>query len=209
MLWSLLTVFALIAFTACGGEGYEVLPPDASVAGVSTVDLMQTYGKSVIETPLDQSWLGDPNHCDNGASTDAIYFAPTFPAPGESSASCTMRSEQVLYLNPVAVFCVEGVDDAADTTCLDEFWNLTSSSVTIDGVEVHGLEERQHDTPAFDVTLPEGNIFDEPAGATRGIWRGQVVLIDGLDPGEHEVVLAGDFGDGEFAGSLTIDMTVE
>jgi hypothetical protein len=199
----------MFAVTACGGEGYEVLSPEAEVGGESISSLMQTFGTAVIETPLEESWLADPNRCDNGVGNDEIFFAPTFPAPGEATASCTMQAEQVLYLNPVGVFCVETVDEAADTACLDNGWNLTSSSVTIDGVAIEGLDDRRYDTPTFDVTLPEGNIFDAPAGPTTGIWRGQVVLIEGLDPGSHEVVLAGDFGNGEFAGSLTIDLTVE
>lgn len=58
-------------------------------------------------------------------------------------------------------------------------------------------------------SLPDGNIFELPAGDTPQTSRGQVVLVDGLEAGDHEVVVAADFGDGEFAGSLAIALTVE
>jgi hypothetical protein len=84
--------------------------------------------------------------------------------------------------------------------------------LTIDGVEVEGLDAYEVDSDVIDVTLPEGNVFGDhgvPAGASRTIARGQVVLVQGLAPGGHTVEMAFDFGDGEFAGSLTIDLTVE
>lgn len=84
--------------------------------------------------------------------------------------------------------------------------------MTIDGVEVEGLDAYEVDSEVIDVTLPEGNIFEDhgvSAGASRIIARGQVVLVQGLAPGGHTVELAFDFGNGESAGSLTIDLTIE
>jgi hypothetical protein len=81
--------------------------------------------------------------------------------------------------------------------------------VTIDGVEVEGLGAYEVDSEVIDVTMPEGNIFEVPAGASSTIARGQVVLVQGFAPGGHTVVLAFDYGNGESVGSLTIDLTVE
>jgi hypothetical protein len=112
-------------------------------------------------------------------------------------------------LVPATVLCIEGDGDAADTACLDEQWNLTSSSVTINDVDVPDLEARQVDTEVFSADLPEGNIFEVDPGPVDAIARGQVVLVEDLPVGSHTVVVAADFGDGDFAGSLTIDLTVE
>ena len=156
----------------------------------------------------------DPAKCDMGLSTEKVYFAPTPGEPGDLSTTCTMSADQTLLVVPTSAFCIDAPEagGTADTACLDSLWDLTSSSVTIDGVEVEGLDAYEVDSEVIDVTLPERNVFEDhevPAGASRTIARGQVVLVQGLAPGGHTVVLGFDFGNGDLAGSLTIDFTVE
>jgi hypothetical protein len=220
-----LSLFMLVlAVGACGGDdadppstagassgGIEVLGPDAAVNGMSTADLLGTYAVGVAETPADDSSTAK---CDMGLSTEDVYFAPTPGEPGDMSTTCTMSADQTLLVVPTSAFCIDAPESGgrADPACLDSLWDLTSSSLTIDGVEVEGLDAYEVDSEVIDVTLPEGNIFEDhevPAGPSRIIARGQVVLVQGLAPGGHTVVLGFDFGDGEFAGSLTIDLTVE
>ncbi len=224
----LLFLMLVLAVGACSGDdadppstagassgGMEVLGPDADVNGMSTADLLGMYAVGVVETPADDSSMVDPAKCDMGLSTASVYFAPTPGEPGDRSTTCTMSADQTLLVVPTSAFCIDAPEagGTADTACLDSLWDLTSSSLTIDGVEVEGLDAYEVDSEVIDVTLPEGNLFEEdhevPAGASRTIARGQVVLVQGLTPGGHTVVLAFNFGDGEFAGSLTIDLTVE
>jgi hypothetical protein len=197
--------------TGASSGGLEVLGPDADVNGMSAADLLGTYAVGVVETPVQDSSITDPANCDMGLSTEDVYLAPTPSEPGDLSTSCTMSADQTLLAMPASAFCIDAPDIGAtvETACLDRLWDLTSSSVTIDGVEIEGLDAYEVDSEVIDVTLPEGNGFGVPAGASRTIARGQVVLVQGLAPGGHTVVLAFDYGDGESAGSLTIDLTVE
>lgn len=200
----------LMALAACGDDdGPKVLSADDGVGDDDPTELLQRWGAALIETPLDESWLVDLTRCDNGLSTEDVYFAPTFAAPGDETVDCTMQAGQTLFLSPVGVFCVTGDGDTADAACVEEQWNLTSSEVTIDDEPVDGLDERTYRTGVFAVTLPEANLFDTDAVATDAIVQAQVVLVEGLDAGAHTVVLGGDFGEGEFAGRLTINLTVE
>lgn len=206
-------LIATLPLVACGSDddtsGPTVLDPGSEVEGMGAAELMAMYADAIAEVPLDESMLVDPATCDMGRSTDEVYFAPTFGSPGDSSTSCTMNADQALMLVPASVLCVATDGDAADTACLDDGWDLTSSSTTINDVEVTDLESREVDTEVFAANLPEGNIFDADPASVDGIARGQVVLVDDLPVGSHTVVVAADFGDGEFAGSLTIDLTVE
>jgi hypothetical protein len=206
-----LLVTVAVGLAACGDDepdGMRVLAADESVGDSSPTDLVAAYARNISVTPTSASMLVDPSLCDMGLSTDDVYFAPTFGSPGESSASCTMKADQALFLSPAAVLCIESGADLADTACLDEQWNLTSSSVTIDGESVD-LTDRRVDTTAQAITLPDDNIYGEPAMDTKLITRGQSVVVENLPVGAHEVVLAADFGNGEFAGSITIALTVE
>jgi hypothetical protein len=223
-----LVLFVLVlAVGACGDDdvsapstigassgGLEVLSPDADVNGMSSPDLLGTYAVGVAETPADDSSMVDPATCDMGLSTGNVYFAPTPGESGDLSTTCTMSADQTLLVAPTSAFCIDAPEagGTADTACLDGLWYLTGSSVTIDGVEVEGLDAYEVDSEVIDVTLPEGNLFEDhgvPAGPSRTIARGQVVLVQGLAPGGHTVVLGFEFGGSEFAGSLTIDLTVE
>ena len=223
-----LSVFMLVlAVGACGADdagppsttgassgGIEVLGPDADVDGMSAADLLGTYAVGIAETPAEDPSTVEPGRCDMGLSTGDVYFAPTPGEAGDLSMPCTMSADQTLLVVPTSAFCTDAPEagGTADTACLDDLWDLTGSSVTIDGVEVEGLDAYEVDSEVIDVTLPEGNVFEDhgvPAGASRTIARGQVVLVQGLAPGGHTVEMAFDFGNGEFAGSLTIDLTVE
>ena len=200
--------------TGASSGGIEVLGPDADVEGMSAADLLGTYAVGVASTPADDSSMVDPAKCDMGLSTEDVYFAPTPGEPGDSSTTCIMSADQTLLVVPTSAFCIDAPEagGTADTACLDSLWDLTSSSLTIDGVEVEGLDAYEVDSEVIDVTLPEGNFYEDhgvPAGASRTIARGQVVLVQGLAPGGHTIELAFDFGNGDFAGSLTIDLTVE
>lgn len=51
------------------------------------------------------------------------------------------------------------------------------------------------------------NLFDLPAGSHRAMFRGLVVLVEGLPGGAHQVVRTGGFGDESFCGSLNITLS--
>jgi len=209
-----LLAVVLSTAAACGSDadsdaGPNILPPDAEVDGMDAAELLAAYDAAVFGVPLADSMLDDPSKCDMGQSTDKVYYSPTFGVPGETTASCTMNADQVLLLNPVGYICLEEGEESADTDCLDQAWDLTSSSVTVNGQSVEDLAQRELDSDVFSLELPQGNVFDLPPGPYDAISRGQVVLVNDLPVGDHTIVLGGDFGDGEFAGSLTINLTVE
>lgn len=205
-------VVATLVMGACGGDADDaalrIVPADESVDGQSLTDLVAAYAIANTSATVDESALVDPSRCDMGKSTDAVYLAPTFGAPGEASTTCTVRRGQAVFLTPAGTWCIDDGTGGVDTACLDEAWNLTSSSVTLDGESID-LTGRQVDTEVLTSDLPEGNLWDLPAGPTKVMARGQAVVVENLSVGTHEVVLAADFGNGEFAGSLKLTLVVE
>jgi hypothetical protein len=205
-------VVGLLLAGACGSDGNEsgptVLAADAEVSGMDSAALLGDYAETWMTEPLETSVFTDLTNCDMGSSTEAVYFAPSFVEPGDSSTSCTMQAGQTLFVSPVGLACLEEGEEKADTACLEDGWDLTASSVTVNGDEVEGLDEREIDTDVLTVTLPENNAFQVPPGEYDAISRGQVVLIADLPVGKHTIVQSGNFGN-SFGGSLTIELTVE
>lgn len=203
---------AALLLGACGDdkdESTRIVIDDTEIAGSSRSDLLRDFVANIMGTPIDTNMLADANNCDMGRSTDDVYFAPTWGAPGESTASCTMKAGQTLFLSPVAAFCFESAGDAADEACLAEAFNLTSAEVLIDGEPVDDLASSLVQFDAQDIEVSENNIAEVEAGPTKTIGKGYVVMVENMEPGDHEIVLKGDFGNGEFAGSLTMSLTVE
>lgn len=196
-----------LALGACGDDtaAQRIVPPDELVADMSLADLVTEWTRNIHETPLEDSFLMDPAKCDMGRSTDAVFYAPTWTG-GETSATCTVRTGQAVLLVPVAMLVIE--DEAGLDLDWETDWNLTSASLTVDGEAVE-LATRQVDTEVFPVNLPEGNIWELPAGEQDAATRAQAVVVENLSVGTHEVVLAGEFGDNEFAGTMTLTLVVE
>jgi len=208
-----LTMGAVLLFGACGSDDDsssepEILPAGEGVGDASPADLLATYVTALAEVPAAENIFVDAAFCDMGRSTDDVYLAPAWTTDGETTTSCTMNADQTLMLLPVGAFCFEAGGDTTDTACLDGYYTVTGSSVTIDGVETSDLGAYEVDTEVATATLPDGNVLEVPAADTDFIARGQVILVDGLAAGEHVVTAAGEYSDG-FAGSLTINLTVE
>lgn len=210
--WTPLLLVVAILVAGCGGdeEGFEFLGADATGGGESIEDLTVRYNRGLLEYPLEQTWFGDVSLCDAGMSTEAVYLAPSWPVPGDHEAECTMNADQALYLNAAGLMCIqpEG-EDPCTTESFDEVWTLTEAWVTIDDEQFDFGDDRIYDTPEFEVDMPEGNLFEVEAMTVPAMARGLVVLVEGLDPGVHEVVIHGDFDDGGYAGSLNLTLTVE
>lgn len=204
---------AMLVLSACGSDDDSssepaILPAGDGVGDTSASEILTEFAAGLLEVPADDNIFIDPANCDMARSTDDVYYAPTWSSEGDTTVSCTMSADHVLMLEPVGSFCIEAAGDTVDSACLDDMFLVTSSSVTVDGVETTDLTAYQVDGAVETVTMPEGNILEVPAGDTTMNSRAYIVLVEGLSAGEHVVKLAGEFSDG-FAGSLTIDLTVE
>jgi hypothetical protein len=201
---------AMVGMAGCGGDdaGVSFVKPDEETEGRDAAALLEEFWVGVNGLPAEETLFVDPAACDMGMSADGVYFVPTWTAPGESSTSCTAPEGATLVIQPVGVLCLEDDVDQADVTCLNAQWNVTASSVTIDGEPVEDLDSYQVDTEQFEATPIDGNVFDLAATPQKYIARAQVVRVSGLEPGAHTIVVGGDFGDGEFAGSLTVELDI-
>ena len=209
-------VLAATALVGCGsdssssGAGMTELEPDADVNGTTTVELAELMTGAWVESPAESNSAIDPTLCDMGLSTDDYYLAPSWVEPGTAAASCTMKADQALVLFTAGLMCVDVAgDNGASPECLEDNWGLTSASVTIDGEVFDDWEDRVVSTDAFPVSLVEGNIFEAEPEDTEMRARQTIFVFDGLAVGEHDIVIAGNFDDGDFAGQLDLTLTVE
>lgn len=100
------------------------------------------------------------------------FFLPVFnwiclPFPGETVRE---NADICRFLN-----------DATDTL-----------ELTIDGVNANELIKRRARRKAFDITLPDGNVFGFAAGTYVAVHDGYFAMLPVLSPGEHTVRIIGN-----------------
>ena len=161
------------------------------------------YSKPEAESPLKDSYEGGPK-CDgtpvSPAPGNTRFLAGTVGTTGsavkETVRTCTMPVGTRLFF-PVysATFIItepdeneqiarEFVTGRVDAVQADPDLTL---EVTVDGKEINSNRIVRAQTPFFDLTFEEGNIFGLDPGAYTTISDGLWVTLPPLPPGEHEI----------------------
>ncbi len=69
--------------------------------------------------------------------------------------------------------------------------NVTEMNLTIDGLQLSELKEYRIHTSAFDVIIPEDNIWGVKPGKTRAAADGYWIFLKPLSPGRHTIEFFG------------------
>ncbi|MBD0360053.1 MAG: hypothetical protein ICV56_05010 [Nitrososphaeraceae archaeon] len=72
-------------------------------------------------------------------------------------------------------------------SCAKSGNNIISMEVSVDGVKVENLEKYHVQSPLFDVTLPENNVVDAPAGPTQAVCDAYMLFLKPLPAGDHKL----------------------
>ena len=98
-----------------------------------------------------------------------------------------------------------GENEAELRACALGF-TITDLQAEIDGRPVKNLERYIHASPLFDLTMPEDNILEVPAGSTgQSVSNGAHLMLNPLSPGTHTVHLHAYVPEVDF----TVDLNYE
>ena len=78
----------------------------------------------------------------------------------------------------------------------------TQLKARIDGVDVTDLNTYRFQSPLFNLTLPENNIFGLPAGTTQAVADGFWILLEPLTAGNHDIQFGGGLVDVSTTGTV-------
>ena len=140
-----------------------------------------------------------------------VFLAGT--TGGAATRSCTIPAGSSILVQLINVECstAEGNGDtpAELRACARGFVEqFTDLSLTIDGVAIADLQRFRVQSPVFQFTAAEGNVFGVPAGTTRSVADGFWVLIRPLSPGTHTISFGGAYPPGPFTTFVTYTLTV-
>ena len=224
-----LVILALVMAPTALAETSDltVVPPSASSAqtGKTYGELSAAWWQTMLAIPVDSN----PTFDSTGANCSLGESAQIFFLAGEGSGkpvtrACTVSATKPLFFPIINVECsnVEkapffGATDGDRAACATQFADgigISSLKVTLDGVNVPGLDRFRATSPPFNFTIPKNyNILFVRGNTTSGrsAADGFWVLLKPSAPGSHVIHFKGAFVSGLGAGfsqDVTYNLTV-
>ncbi|HEX6281160.1 MAG TPA: hypothetical protein VFZ67_02925 [Nitrososphaera sp.] len=171
-----------------------------------TIQYNLTYGEWtarwwqwVASIPEDRNPAADETgeNCSEGQSGPVWFLAGTFG--GLNERNCDIPAGKSILIPVLNTECSYAEYPSLQTE--SELRNCAVSSndavtelmVRIDGQAIDESQLRSYrvQSPLFNLTLPENNIFGLPASTTQGVSDGFWVFLPPLGPGQHEIHFRG------------------
>jgi hypothetical protein len=172
-----------------------VFPPDSAPYNLTYGEWSAKWWQWVLSLPQDINPLVDQTgeHCAQAQSGPVWFLAGTFG--GSVERTCTIPEGKailfpILNSGNVKTDPSETEEDLRVTT-KEAVDNPAILEASIDGVPLHNLQNYRAESPLFNVTLPEGNIFGVPELSSEAVSDGYWIMLQPLPVGDHSVNFRG------------------
>jgi hypothetical protein len=154
----------------------------------------------------------ESERCLIGSDPNVVFLVGTFG--GDAVRNYTIPARKAV-LFPIIAFTTSYAEDPKLKTSLDlvnraksDMDDIIKKEATIDGKILHNVDRYRIQSPLFDLTYPEDNVFEALAGPTCGISEGYWIFLKPLSPGKHTIVAAGSCSSGKTSIGVTWHLTV-
>jgi hypothetical protein len=178
----------------------SIAPPQSRPYGLTYGEWSARWWKWALEVTAENSPLLDTtgSNCAVGQAGSVWFLAGT-SGPGDPVVrTCDIPIGTSLFFPVGNAFCAaegDGSFEAQQQCAADFFAEITSLEAEVDGVSVEDLMNYRAQSPAFDLVLPSGNIFDAPPGVySPAAADGVYLMVRPLSKGEHTVHIRAEFG---------------
>ena len=203
--------FAGQAIVSRGIFSGPMVQPHAKIYGKTYGEWSAEWWKWVLAVPGSTNPLVDSTgeFCAEGQDGKVWYLAGTFGGSAERNCSVPAGRPVFFPLLNFLFICTEpGETEAIARESVNSGADkIDALEVNLDGKPVPMLRNHRAESPAFNTTFPEGNLFGIAPGVygpsvSDGYW---VMLF--LKPGNHELSFSGKKDDFEL--NVTYHLTVE
>jgi hypothetical protein len=182
-----------------------VLAPGSTYAGKTVGEWSAQWWKYLLSVPADQNPALDPTGVNGNVGQQGPVFFLVGTFDGASvNRNITVTADKA-FLFPL--FNSVNISDPSNPETEEQLRLLVTQQIdavtglnaSIDGVDISEPELFAHrePSPAFSVTLPDGNIFGAPSGVyAPGVSDGYWLLVEPLALGTHTISFGGVSGNG-------------
>ncbi len=211
----LATAFGTAASAGAANNGLasKVVRPDAVYADKTYADWAAAWWQWALSIPATAHPLLDTAPCGTGQSGPVFFLGGSF---GDATVvrDCTVPSGKALFFPILNTLFSPIIGDpptinglrAASAGVMD---SATDLQVDLDGKSLKSLAPFREQSPAFDFTLPDDNLFGAAAGTySLAVDDGFYVMIEPLAPGARTLHFGGTLDCCAFTLDITYNLTV-
>lgn len=219
-LLTLLSIIAIIPVAVADSINPGVFPINSKPYGLSYAEWTAKWWQWAMEIPGSVNPIADKT----GANCAQHQSGPVWFLAGSSGAAifrnCVVPAGKALLFGPINSECSTAEDSTLKTeaqlkSCAvnDDVGGIAQT--TVDGVPLQSLNSYKVQSPLFNFTFPQDNIFGARPGPTQSVSDGLWVFLQPLSAGNHiihhrGVVLANPTtGTQSFASDATYNLQVK
>jgi hypothetical protein len=217
---SLLTIIAIIPVAMADSINPGVFPINSKPYGLSYAEWTAKWWQWVMQIPTSVNPIPDKT----GANCAQHQSGPVWFLAGSSGApilrNCVVPAGKALLFGPINSECSTAEDSTLKTvaqllSCAvnDDIGGIAQA--TVDGVPLQSLNGYKIQSPLFNFTFPQDNIFGARPGPTQAVSDGIWVFLHPLSAGNHTIHLRGvvlanpTTGTQSFASDATYNLQVK
>ena len=177
---------------ADGNPNPGVLPPSSHPFGATYGVWSARWWQWALGQPVPTNPLLDTTgaSCGVGQAGKVWFLAGTFGG-GSAIRTCTIPAGKALFFPVANAFCSEegnGTPEAQRACAKSTMDAATNLSAEVDSISIQDLQLYRVQSPIFDLTLPDNNIFGAPAGVyTPTAADGIQLMLAPLSAGSHVI----------------------
>jgi hypothetical protein len=185
----------------------DVFAPDSKPYGKTYGEWAANWWKWYASIPSDSNPGNDQTgkNCAIGQKDSNVWFLAG-TGGGSVKRSCSTSVGKAILFPIITTECSYATDPAAKTepemrACAMSGDEGATVQASVDGKQLQNLEKFRIQSPLFNVTFPENNVFGTKATFTPMLTDGWWILLKPLPPGNHEIHFGGAVPDNPTTGT--------
>jgi hypothetical protein len=149
----------------------------------------------------------------NQNDPDVVFLVGTFG--GSAERNYTIYADKSI-LFPIINFTTSYIEEPFLKTeselksrAKQDIDDIVNKEAVMDGMKLQDVEKYRVQSPVFDLTYPENNVFELSSGSTRAISDGYWVFLKPLSPGMHDIHAVGSCSSGKTRVDITWHLDVK
>lgn len=170
-----------------------IYSPDSKPYGMAFAQWSEKWWQWMVSIPEPTNPLKDNTgkNCGINQNDPNVWFL-TGAGSGNVVRACTIPSGRAILIQPAGNECSFAENPSLKTEadlrkCAIAGNQVSSIHVSIDGISLQNLEHYIVQTPLFNLTLPQNNLFGAPAGPTKSVSDAYMTFLAPLTPGNHVI----------------------
>jgi hypothetical protein len=189
--------FASSIFPLTNVSGDSVNPgvyaPNSTPYGTPYKDWIAKWWQWTISIPVSQHPRDNytSEKCANKQEGPVWFLADQLG--GREERTCTIPAGKAVLIPLITGECDYGLPEVKNDQDLrrcamagDEYGKIDA---TVDGVKIKDLEKYRTQSGFYNITIPQDNIYEAPAGNFRAMADGFYVFLEPLPSGKHDIHL--------------------